>query len=265
MSRFRKIICLISLGMLVVGLLASCSDATPTTVYSWAGSVTPLPASNALGYNVQATNPMVTAQVFNYKTTPATKDNQNTTKAAGATATPIPNAAPTLASTPVVPTIKMPPTVAGLEATPTAASAVVNAAPVGTLNPNRPLNADELQMLKHLRSDWQSLNDSINRLSDLMTDTHPEDPQWFVKVNQEIKLWSNTFDYYKNTPMPGRVGSLIAPVWLAALEHLSLAGPKLIDGYQQSDGILVSQGDQQVGFAELQLQKTGELLAKLNG
>ncbi|OJV91622.1 MAG: hypothetical protein BGO39_20815 [Chloroflexi bacterium 54-19] len=96
-----------------------------------------------------------------------------------------------------------------------------------------------------------------------MTDLHPEQPDWQAKLEQEISLWQGLLSYYKSTPMPGRVGSMVMPIWLAALARLDRAGQLMPVAYQQANGKGVSQADQEVAYAQIELTRVGNLISSL--
>ncbi len=88
-----------------------------------------------------------------------------------------------------------------------------------------------------------------------MTQPRPELASWNAQLKTEIDLWQNLLHTYKARPLPGRLGTLVQPTWLAALARLDRAGELLPNAYQQASGILVSQADSEVAFAELELTR----------
>lgn len=128
---------------------------------------------------------------------------------------------------------------------------------------NRKLTAEERNSINKVEQDLTNLKASLGRLDDIMTDLHPEQPEWQAKLAKEINLWQGLLSYYKSTPMPGRVGSQIMPMWLAALARLDRAGQTMPVAYQQASGKGVSQADQEVAYAQIELNRVANLITSL--
>lgn len=135
---------------------------------------------------------------------------------------------------------------------------------VSTLDPNRKLSTEEQATLIRLEQDIADLKISLDRIDNLMSSVHPDDPDWPVKFKRETDYWRKLQSYYKTNPMPGRIGTQLIPNWLAALTEVNKAGELLTKGYQQSDGILISQSNQQIAYAEQQIKLLELLAAKFS-
>jgi hypothetical protein len=186
-----------------------------------------------------------------------------------------PAATPT-ATFPATPTLKNSATIIDLSPTTTPGITVAQATPTPllinkltpaasqtTLSGNLKLSPEERTVLLKLDTDINGLNASINRLDLLMTDPHPEQPGWFEKLGKEIGYWQDLANYYKTNQMPQRVGSQVMPVWLSALARLGRAGKVFPAAYHSANGIAISQADQEVAFAELEISRTSIIMMSL--
>ncbi len=154
-------------------------------------------------------------------------------------------------------------TIAQATPTPLLINKVTPAASQAILPANLKLSPEERTVLLKLDTDINGLNASINRLGVLMTAPHPEQSSLFEKLGKETGYWQELANYYKTHQMPLRVGSQVMPVWLAALARLGRAGEILPAAYRSADGIAISQADQEVAFAELEISRTSKIILSL--
>lgn len=185
------------------------------------------------------------------------------------TATPteeVPTVAPTVSATPTeIPT----PTVA-LTSSPTS-QVLPTSEPTATLRPvqpdpalaNRKLTLAERNELNKIETDLRALNSSIERINQLRIQIYPGQADWNGKLQKEVTYWQGLLNYYKTTPFSTRLGTQVLPNWLAALARLDRAGQLFTEGYHDNNGIKVSQGDQEVAFAETELPRVAVLITKL--
>lgn len=140
-----------------------------------------------------------------------------------------------------------------------------NIRPVSTISliANQKLSPEEKAQLNHFESDFHNLRASIERVNQLRLQVYPDQQAWSESLQKEVKYWQNLLIGYKSSHLSSRLETQLLPNWLAALAWLDRGGQLLLTGHRQADGIKVSQGDEQVAYAEVALDKVGELLVSL--
>jgi len=138
-----------------------------------------------------------------------------------------------------------------------------NLQPVNLPSGKRALTGEEKTVLKKLENDITELNASIKRLDTYMINAGPDEEVWYERLENEFSSWRKLLQYYKTTPMPGKVGSLLLPEWLAALARLERASELMPISYRKADGIGVSRADQEIDYAEFELIQLNKLIAYL--
>ena len=239
-ARLRLTVGLVIAGLIIVGLVLILSN--QTTLPTSTATISPADLNNPTP-TVARSTPTPTLPVVN----PTVSQASNT---------PPVSTSPTVIVDPIQPEITI-----------TNPTPVVTQPPKATASNSTAikLSAQERTALTKLQQDVATINGSISRLGDLMTDTRPDLSSWYDQLDAEFQSWQTILNYYQNTPMPGRIGSSLMPDWLAALAHLQQAAQLIPQGYHQADGILVSQGDQAVAYARQELTYLGSLINGLKG
>mgnify|MGYP001134536447 CR=1 FL=1 len=239
--------------------LQPASETTSKSV-NIAERATPSPLATNTAKPTSLSGTVVTAQIIYITATTAVLPTASSTKPATSGLTATTTSVPTAKA--IFPTVTPSPEAQiatdSPEPAPTSTPSALNFQPA-----NRKLTVEERNSINKVEQDISNLKASLDRLDGIMTDLHPEQPDWQAKLEQEISLWQGLLSYYKSTPMPGRVGSMVMPIWLAALARLDRAGQLMPVAYQQANGKGVSQADQEVAYAQIELTRVGNLISSL--